>query len=513
LTVSWLSDQTFALHNDPSQIWWFTFVKNAFNVDLKVTPRAPGGEVKNLMFASGDLPDIFWGANVAPNNITTDDIVVYGVSEKLIMPISQYINAALMPNLYKLFQEQPGLKGSSVASDGNIYGFPQFRSKDWMHGPVTGGYRRSFFNQKWLDQLGLKIPQTLDEYMNVLRKFKTLGADILPDGGVFSAQNNFSMIWSALGFHWTNDNLLVNVGVRNGTATFLYGDKNIYPKFVELIKAEYDEGLISKDFFTWNANARNAISMQGKVGVLPQPADVITDQPYKFDYVSNKPLTSEFNSEVFWMGPDYGTPNQVIITSKCKYPEVVCRIFDFAYDPINAVYANSGYPDNDPAMNYGMQKGWYIDRNTIQHYWDPPNAYENVNSFAMSRIRPTNSVPGYLANLDLDGMKIYGLNPPAESFDVTLANDFVRKSVWENLAPYLTTQFPLTVYWDQDKSRRISDLSSVLNDYATTQFAQFVTGARPLSDMNNYFAELDRMNYQEYLKYFVDYYDTIKAAK
>ena len=45
------------------------------------------------------------------------------------------------------------------------------------------------------------------------------------------------------------------------------------------------------------------------------------------------------------------------------------------------------------------------------------------------------------------------------------------------------------------------------------QFAQFVTGQRPLSELNNFFTELDRLNYQEYLKYYVDYYERIKAAK
>ena len=89
----------------------------------------------------------------------------------------------------------------------------------------------------------------------------------------------------------------------------------------------------------------------------------------------------------------------------------------------------------------------------------------------------------------------------------------MRASTYDNLSVHAVTEFPTVVYWDEATAKRISDLSSIINDYATIQFAQFVTGARPLSELNNYFTELDRMGYQEYLKYHVDYYEKVKTAK
>ncbi|MCL2833753.1 MAG: hypothetical protein FWD78_11335 [Treponema sp.] len=511
LTVSWLPDQAFNKLNDPAQIWWFTFVRNAMNIDLKVTARAPGNEIKNIMFASGDLPDIWM------DGLTPDDIVNYGIGEKQIMPISDFINPTLMPLLSKVYSDDPELMSPSVASDGKIYGFSNFRGKDWLHGPITGGLARLFYNQKWLDQLGLKVPGTLDEYLNVLRQFKTIGSDVLPDAGIFQATNSFPLICSALGFHWATWNSVTGidftgVGTRNGKATFIYGDRDIYAKFLQTYKTMYDEGLITRDFFTMDNNARTAITMQGKGGVLPTPMMTLTAPQYRFDYVSAKPLTSELNSQIFWVSPNnYVQPNLMVITSKCKYPEVVCRMADFHFDEVNCVLAMSGYPDNNPAMNYGMQKGWHIENNQITHDMDNPAFYENSpNYWTMSRIRPTNNQIGLLKDNNAIGMRIYGLNPPKEDWDINDANSFSRKSTYENLSVYAVTEFPFVVYWDGATSKRLTDLAGVINDYAIIQFAQFVTGARPLSELNNYFAELDRLNYQEYLKYFVDYYDAVK---
>jgi len=506
LTVSWLPDETYAKTSDPADIWWFTFVKKAMNIDLKVTPRAAGNEVKNLMFASGDLPDIWMG-----QDIDTNDIVNYGIGEKLILPISDYINPTLMPNLSKVYSDDPDLRSPSTAPDGKIYGFSNFRARDWLHGPITGGLARNFFNQNMLDQLGLKVPETLDDYLNVLRKIKTLGSDILPDAGLFKNQNNFPTIFSALGFHWTNSNSLTAVGTRNGKVTFIYGDKDIYPKFVQTYKTMYDEGLISKDFFTMTAAARNAITMADKGGVIPAPAVVSATQ--QFHYTSVKPLTSELNSVVFWVAPNnYVSPNVTVITSSCKYPEAACRMMDFSYDVMNGIYAQWGYPDKDPERNYGLLPGWSIgiNDNFVDLHYNTKD-YESENYFNMSRIRPMNNGPCMVGNNASNAKIIYGLNPPKEDWNLSDPSSYSRKTTYENLSIYAVTEFPFVVYWDQQTSKRLSDLGSVLNDYAETQFAQFVTGVRPLSEMNNYFSELDKMNYQEYLKYFVDYYDKVKT--
>ncbi|MCL2833745.1 MAG: hypothetical protein FWD78_11295 [Treponema sp.] len=507
MTVSWQPDETWARTSNPADIWYFTFVKRAMNINLDVSTRAPGNEVKNLMFASGDLPDI-WLGSLSPN-----DIVTYGVSEKQLVPISDYLNPTLMPNLYKVYSDNPELKGPSTASDGKIYSFANIRGKEWLHGPITGGLARAFFNQKWLDKLGIKVPETLDQYLDVLRAFKTLGSDVVPESSIFTAANNFMLVYTALGFHWTGGNNITGVGTRNGKVTFVFGDRDIYPKFVETYKTMYDEGLIFKDYFTMTNNARNAFTMTGKAGTLVGPPITYVDPQYYFDYVSAKPLTSELNKTLFWVSPaNYVNANFVSVTSNCKYPEAAMRLFDFNYTPENTIIAYFGYPDTQPAMNYGMIPGWTIKGNLMDMNIDNTALYPSEYYFVNSRVRPLHGMIGITNNAAETAMQMYGMNPPKEAFDPTNADSFARQSTYENISKYAVTEFPFIVYWDPETAQRLTDLSSVLNDYAETQFAQFVTGGRPLSDMNNYFAELDKMGYQEYIKYYSDYYDKVKIS-
>jgi len=142
MTVSWQPADARVKHSDPAQIWWFRFAREAFNIDLRVTPRAPGNEIKNLMFASGDLPDIWM------SGISTNDVVNYGVSEKLILPITNYITPELMPNMYKVYSDDPELKSPSIASDGNVYGFSTIKGRNWLHGPITGDLDKSKCNHR-----------------------------------------------------------------------------------------------------------------------------------------------------------------------------------------------------------------------------------------------------------------------------------------------------------------------------------------------------------------------------
>ena len=120
-------------------------------------------------------------------------------------------------------------------------------------------------------------------------------------------------------------------------------------------------------------------------------------------------------------------------------------------------------------------------------------------------------MPGFFLNIDAAAMRMYGMNPPKEDFDRKTPDGFARGSTYDNLSKHVVTEFPTVVYWDEKVANRLSDLSTVLNDYVETQFARFVTGARPLSEMNAYFAELDKMNYQEYLKIHADYYEKVRT--
>lgn len=147
---------------DYSEMVIFDRLQEATNVSIKWN-NIPGDgyqEKKNLLLASGDLPDAFYASG-----FTDQDLMQHGQSGTII-PLEDLIDK-YAPNLKKLFEERPELKQIVTAPDGHIYSLPRAEEMDLIRMPNI-----MFINQTWLDKLGLEMPTTLEEYHDVLKAFK-----------------------------------------------------------------------------------------------------------------------------------------------------------------------------------------------------------------------------------------------------------------------------------------------------------------------------------------------------
>ena len=84
-------------------------------------------------------------------------------------------------------------------------------------------------------------------------------------------------------------------------------------------------------------------------------------------------------------------------------------------------------------------------------------------------------------------------------------------SVVKSQKPYYVSPYPGNVFFPSNVVNRMTDLGSVINSYVESESAKFVTGVRALTDaeLKIYFDNLDALGYQEYLKYYVDYYNQL----
>src|SRR5207247_6023315 len=97
----------------------FDWAEQQTNVHIDWTniANADYQERKNLILASGDLPDAFWNTG-----FTDSDIVTYGGNGTLI-PLENLI-AQNAPNITAAFKHYPALKAAVTAPDGHIYTLP-----------------------------------------------------------------------------------------------------------------------------------------------------------------------------------------------------------------------------------------------------------------------------------------------------------------------------------------------------------------------------------------------------
>ena len=110
----------------------------------------------NMMLQSGDYPDIIFG--VSPN------IAKYGVKEGMFIALDDYLTEENVPNYLKMM-EQYGLDMTREA-DGKIYSLADINV---CYHCEYG--RKMWVNKRYLDEMGVDIPTTTQEFYDVCEKF------------------------------------------------------------------------------------------------------------------------------------------------------------------------------------------------------------------------------------------------------------------------------------------------------------------------------------------------------
>ena len=144
---------------DFNDLWFFQQIEEKTNTHVDFTMVKDGDfqTQLNLMFISGKYMDMILRGST--------DIEDYGVNQGLLMPLDEYITEDIMPNYVSRLNLNNA--GDSIpASDGHSYYIGYLIAQNVNHNGTW------YINTTLLDQLGLEVPTTIDEYTNVLRKFK-----------------------------------------------------------------------------------------------------------------------------------------------------------------------------------------------------------------------------------------------------------------------------------------------------------------------------------------------------
>ncbi|MDR0396563.1 MAG: extracellular solute-binding protein [Oscillospiraceae bacterium] len=147
---------------DFDNLWFYNELEDKTGISITFEPIKDGDwrTKTNLMFASGDYPDLIIGGASG-----TVDVEEYGVAQGILIPLEEGIDK-YMP----IYKERLALNDSNAsipASDGHSYFIGNLTAQNINH---DGNH---FINKAWLDKLGLEIPTTIDELTDVLRAFKT----------------------------------------------------------------------------------------------------------------------------------------------------------------------------------------------------------------------------------------------------------------------------------------------------------------------------------------------------
>lgn len=229
---------------DENNFMWKEIEKRT-NTKLNVTWVSPNNiiEKSNVTLASGDIPDLMYMEDL--NSAQFRTAVAQGAFWDLTPFLKNYPNFKNIPDY--------ALENSKI--NGKNYVLPRPY-------PIVGGGLFPLIRKDWLDKLNLKMPETLDEFKNVLKAF--VNND--PDGNGQKDTIGYASYMSSLSFFYNlyND--------TNGA--WKVKDGKLVPIITEdasrdallYIKGLYDEGLISKDFSVLKLSNINEAMNSGKAG-------------------------------------------------------------------------------------------------------------------------------------------------------------------------------------------------------------------------------------------------------
>jgi putative aldouronate transport system substrate-binding protein len=330
-----------ALAPDYSEMVIFDRLQEATNVKINWN-NIPGDgyqEKKNLMLASGDLPDAFYASGFSDH-----DLIQYGQNGSII-PLEDLIDQ-YAPNLKKLFEQRPDLKKVVTAPDGHIYSLPRAEEMD-----LVGMPNIMFINKVWLDKLGLSMPTTLEEYHDVLKAFKEKD----PNGN--GKQDEIGLTFWYNGWCGNEGDLIGLFGLPDspfeGDHRVVRDGKVIYaavqPEFKEAINyynGWVKEGLIDPEVATQKTEQ---IFAKGKTEdptlgsfIWWENTEVVGTDRVK-DYVVLPPLKGKDGKIVIGRSnySEYGR-DAFVVTSANKNPELTMRWVDELYEPKMSAQVNWG---------------------------------------------------------------------------------------------------------------------------------------------------------------------------
>lgn len=425
----------------------------------------------NLAFASGDLPDIIY----APGNTALSPAreVDYG-RQGLLIPLNDLIDE-YAPNLSALMEERPEVRSAVTTPDGNIYALPRVDELDnsiWPIGPV-------WYNGDWLDALDEDVPETLDEFYNLMVRFR----DEDPNGNGEADEipiSNSGIAHPRLWFLSAFDLNAWGIEAVDGEVIYTPITENARA-YYEFFNKLYEEDILDSEIFSQSNEMKMAKGEANQIGLFQDWFSFGTTGRTEEEAMNDPmfmPLTSELSPErTMGVSPGIGR-GTFAITSENPYPEATMRWIDFVYSEEGNLFFNQGpeghlWEWEDEAR---VETDLAIERGDDYIGTQIPNN----GLFAPGRVTPVPPLGG-------------------EESDFAV---FIREETQNKLEPYGVVAFP-HVYFDEEELEEVQAISGDIATFVEEQEAQFITGQLDVTDdsvWENYTSTLESMNVERLIE-------------
>lgn len=312
-------------------------------IEWEVIPINDYDQVMGTRLASGqNLPDIF----VIPWDANADQLGFDGIA----MPLNDLIEEHAY-YLNMLMEEYPVIRSGLTTADGNIYAYPGFgegfvnTAEELETGELTNPGANICLNvpmirKDWLDKLNLEIPETLDDWYNVLKAFKTQDPngngkeDEIPLTATFNMRDIYRFS-EAFGLYRAG-NAEGRWDVDEEGKIYFKDTTEAFKQTLEFLNKLYAEGLLDPEFSSPGFSKTSEKVSRDLLGAVPSDwisnastynASLRTAGVEEANWVPVKPVQNpEGETKIVNRWSVWKT---AAISKDCKNPELAMKWLDF----------------------------------------------------------------------------------------------------------------------------------------------------------------------------------------
>ena len=446
---------------ESSEVWNAVEERVGIDLEWNMISTEIKDEQFSLIMASGDLPDIISyyegrGGYAAINRFGEEGAFV---------PLQDLIEEHA-PNLRQILLDDPEIRRTITAQDGNIYYVPMMAA--------INAARGWFIRYDWLEAVGLDVPTTTDELYEVLVAFR----DGDPNGNgledevplVFRRRGDDAFYnIRALAYAFDAD---MDWVVRNGRVVFGPSEPQ-YRDYLAYIQRLYGEGLIDREVLTRTGNPRTELFSDDRAGAIHDW------------FASTANLNDTLGGEIAGFelrhfSPPVGTVDEPYtriqmstvrndgawaISTTNPDPVAAIRFFDFIYSDEGTRLMNFGVA----GVHHELEGGVPVYTELITDNPDGMGMHEALVTGGMQwKI-------GMRQHLD---------------YERQFANAIAFEARRDYMDNYIVEEFPVLNFTAEDRDT-ITDIESQIRSYVLENTSRMMVGARSVGEFPQFVQELE----------------------
>lgn len=443
--------------SDYNENEFFQELEKRTGVHLEFVIPEVGSETEayHAMIASGNFTDI-----ISHNGYPYPDGMDAAVDDGYYLDLTPYLSTCLKD--YNAIRTRDSYtRGCTTTAAGRVVGCYNLYTK--IQGPWMGLQVR----KDWLDDLGLEVPVTYDDWERMLTLFKTKKGAYAPLSLSQYGYYEFSHALSA-GYGVYEDFMQVDGRVVYGPI------QEGWKEYLTMLNDWYRKGLVNQDFMIsgeWQVD--KAMVGNGQTGAWNAMYIMMSQYESTDPEMDVIPVTSPVKAAgdpLHIRRYDCSVGNPVAVSAKCKHADIAMKLLNYLYTEEGALLANYGI-ENDTFTYDGNGN---------------PKVTEKISD------NPVYSMGQAQALYLLPPMRFGGYYDWTRELAAVPEEDLKGYDVWSvGDDDYILTPF---LSYDSSESMERSRIEADVTDYRDDMTVKFITGTADINtEWDDYVARMKEL--------------------